>query len=90
MAISPHMPRQRLRSILNLDGSVRSLAHRRRGRDREHDLIAGLNEGAAAAMQRKELQGQSYWMSAGLECAHNLDVMARMLRYRGKYFSRSL
>jgi hypothetical protein len=55
------------------------------------DLIeAGLNEGAAAAMQRKELQGQSYWMSAGLECAHNLDVMARMLRYRGKYFSRSL
>ena len=60
---------------------------------RERDLIeAGLNEGAAAAMQRKELQGQLYWMSAGhhLECAHNLDVMARMLRYRGKYFSRSL
>jgi hypothetical protein len=31
----------------NLEGSVRSLAHRRRGRDREHDLIeAGLNEAA--------------------------------------------
>ena len=60
-------------------------------RSRERDLIeAGLNEGAAAAAQRKELQGQLYWMSAGLECTHNLDVMARMLRYRGKYFSRSL
>jgi hypothetical protein len=36
----------------------------------ERDLIkAGLNEAAAAAVQRKELQGQLYWMSAGLECA---------------------
>jgi hypothetical protein len=57
----------------------------------DHDLIeAGLNEVAAAAVQRKELQGQLYWMSASLECMHNLDVMARMLRYRGKYFSRSV
>jgi hypothetical protein len=60
-------------------------------RGHERDLIeAGLNEVAAAAVQRKELQGQLYWMSAGLECMHNLDVMARMLRYRGKYFSRSV
>ena len=58
---------------------------------RERDLTeAGLNEAAAAAVQRKELQRQLYWMSAGLECAHNLDVMARMLRYRGKYLSRSV
>jgi hypothetical protein len=57
----------------------------------ERDLIeAGLNEGAAAAVQRKELKGQLYWMSASLECAHNLDVMARILRYRGKYLSRSV
>jgi hypothetical protein len=49
-----------------------------------------LNEAAAAAVQRKELQGQLYWMSVGLKCAHNFDVMARMLRYWGKYLSRSL
>ena len=64
-----------------------------RGPDRrdERDLIeAGLNEGAAAAVQHKELQGQLFWMSAGLECVHNLDVMARILRYWGKYFSRSM
>ena len=67
------------------------MAQRGPERRRERDLIeAGLNEAAAAAVQRKELHGQLYWMSAGLECAHNLDVMARMLRYRGKYFSRSL
>jgi hypothetical protein len=60
-------------------------------RRRERDLIeAGLNEAAAAAVQRKELQGQLYWMSGGLECVQNLDVMARMLRYRGKYFSRNV
>jgi hypothetical protein len=57
----------------------------------ERDLIeAGLNEAAAAALQHKELKGQLFWMSAGHECVHNLDVMARMLRYRGKYFSRSV
>ena len=67
------------------------MAQRGPERRRERDLIeAGLDEAAAAAVQRKELQGQLYWMSAGLECAHKLDVMARMLRYRGKYFSRSL
>ena len=58
--------------------------------DGERDLIeAGLNEGAAAAVQWKELQGQLYWMRVGLEWAHNLNVMARMLRYWGKYLSRS-
>jgi len=45
-----------------------------------------LNEVAAAAVQRKELQGQLYWMSAGLECMHNLDVMARMLRIGERTF----
>jgi hypothetical protein len=67
------------------------VAQRGAERRRERDLIeAGLNEAAAAAVQRKELQGQLYWMSAGLECVHNLDVMARMLRYRGKYLSCSM
>ena len=67
------------------------MAQRGPERGHERDLIeAGLNEVAAAAVQRKELQGQLYWMSAGLECMHNLDVTARMLRYRGKYFSRSV
>jgi len=67
------------------------VAQRGRERRRERGLIeAGLNEAAAAAVQRKELQGQLYWMSVGLKCAHNFDVMARMLRYRGKYLSRSL
>jgi hypothetical protein len=57
----------------------------------QRDLIeAGLNEGAAAAMQRKDLQGQLNWTSVGVECAHNLNVMARILRYWGKYFSRGL
>jgi hypothetical protein len=67
------------------------VAQRGPERRRECDLIeAGLNEDAAAAAQRKELKDQLYWMGAGVECAHNLDVMARMLRYRGKYLSRSV
>ena len=67
------------------------MAQRGPDRRRERDLIeAVLNEVVAAVVQRKELQGQLYWMSAGLECMNNLDVMARMLRYRGKYFSRSV
>jgi hypothetical protein len=65
------------------------VAQRGAERRRERDLIeAGLNEAAAAAVQRKELQGQSYWMSVCLEWSHN--VMARMLRYWGKYLSRSV
>jgi hypothetical protein len=51
-------------------------------RGRERDLIeAGLNEAAAMASESKKFQSQWSSTVARLECAHNLDVTARMLLY---------
>jgi hypothetical protein len=62
------------------------VAQRGSERGHERDLIeAGLNEAVAAAVQRKELQGQFYSMNAGLECVHNLEVTApRPSTHRGE------
>ena len=55
-----------------------------RSTDRECDLIeAGLNEAAAMASDSKKFQSQWSSTVARLECAHNLDVTARMF-YMGK------
>ena len=58
------------------------MAERGLERGRERDLIeAGLNEAAAMASDSKKFQSQWSWTVARLECAHNLDVTARMLLY---------
>jgi hypothetical protein len=60
----------------NLEGSVRSLARRRGGRDREHDLIeAGLNEAAGCFGAMGEVATACWRDCSGDGCA--IDVKCR-------------